>query len=182
MKRDEKWVVPRNKTFDDPRIAIARHIGWIKSTSPDTEFSLPEPDHYNYAGLSAKPIDCPFLTNQVFYQDRKTKQWWSVYYFTEEQNEEFLAWADPINFNLCWTPYRPTRMRTRRGLLRTRTKISDTNQTDNERLYTMGYYENFKVKYFNNDATYVDSLLGPARAVLKNPVPEELDDIDYCDN
>ena len=54
--------------------------------------------------------------------------------------------------------------------------------TDNERLYTMGYYEDLKVKYFNDDTTYVDSLLGSARAILSDPIPEELDDADYCNN
>jgi hypothetical protein len=178
MKRDEKWVVPRVRTFDDPRIAIARHIGWTKTTSTETEYSLPEPDHFNYAGLSNKPIECPVIENQVFYQDKKTKLWWSVYFVTEQKNELFLSWGENIDFDLYWTPLKPTRMRQRRGLLKAKTKISDHNQTDNERLYTMGYYENLKVKYFNDDAEYVNSLLGPARAVLKNPIPEELDEVE----
>jgi hypothetical protein len=173
MKRDEKWVVPRNKTITDPRIAVARHIGWIKSHSQDTQFSLPEPDHYNYAGLALRPIDCPVITDQVFYQDRKTKLWWSLYYVPAEQVKDFVAWAEPIEFIQRWTPFKSSRMRQRRGLLYVKGKVADYNQTDNERLYTMGYYENLKVKYFSDDPEYVDSLLGPARAVLKDYVPEE---------
>ena len=67
-------------------------------------------------------------------------------------------------------------------MLWTRHNISDTNMTDNERLYTMGYFETLKVKYFNDDTNYVDSLLGQARAILKDPWPEVKDETDYCDN
>lgn len=176
MKRDEKWVVPRTKTIDDPRIAVARHIGWHKPFNNETDYSLPEPDHFNYGGLADRPIECPFIANQVFYKDKKTELWWTLYYVTEEQNAEFIAWADPISFTLCWTPHRVTRMRQRRGLLEFKGKLAEYNQTDNERLYTMGYYEKLKVKYFSDDISLMDSLLGQARASLKNYVPEEYND------
>lgn len=173
MKRSNKWIVPRAVIIEDPRIPIARQIAWLKPTSNETEFSLPEPDHYNYAGLAGKPIDCPVIASQVFYQAKKSKQWWSVYYVTEKENESFLAWSEDIKFDLCWTPHKTSKMRQRRSMLWTRNNISEDTQTDNERLYTMGYYENLKSKYFNDDTTYVDSLLGEARATLKNFVPEE---------
>lgn len=173
MKRDEKWVVPRTTTITDPRIAVARQIGWIKSSTAETEYSIPEPDHYNYAGLADRPWDCPYITNQVFYQDKKSQLWWSLYYVPHEQVKQFVAWADPIEFIQRWTPFRNSKMRNRRGLLYVKGKVADHNQTDNERLYTMGYYENLKSKYFDDDATIVDSLLGHARASLKDYVPEE---------
>lgn len=173
MKRSIKWIVPRGAPRDDPRIAIARHIAWIKPITPDTDYSLPEPDHYNYAGLAVKPLDCEFVADQVFYQDKKTGLWWSVYYVTEENNDAFLAWSESIEFIQCWTPFRQTKMRNRRGLLYVKGKVAEYNQTDNERLYTMGYYENLKVKYFSDDDKYVDSLLGRARVGLKDYVPEE---------
>lgn len=173
MKRSIKWIVPRAANRDDPRIAIARHIGWIKPISNETEFSLPEPDHYNYAGLASCPIDCEFIADQVFYQDKKTKLWWSVYYVTEQDNDAFLDWSESIEFIQCWTPFRSSRMRNRRGLLYVKGKVADYNQTDNERLYTMGYYEKLKSKYFDDDTKIVDSLLGSARASLKDYVPEE---------
>ena len=173
MKRSIKWTVPRTATRDDPRIVLAKHIGWKKPTSIITEYSLPEPDHYNYAGLAVKPIDCAIVANQVFYQERRTGLWWTLYYVTEEENEEFLAWSEDIEFIKCWTPFRSTKMRQRRNILWARGNINEDSQTDNERLYTMGYYEKLKVKYFNDDTTYVDSLLGEVRTALKNYVPEE---------
>jgi hypothetical protein len=50
--------------------------------------------------------------------------------------------------------------------------------TTNEKLYAEGYYENFKIKYFSDDTEYVDSLLGVARVILKNPWPEAEEDTD----
>ena len=115
MRREQKWVVPRTAKFADPRIAVARHIGWSKPMGIETDYSLPEPDHYNYGGQSTKPVECPLLHSQVFYQDRTSKAWWSLYYVPEHLNDEFLAWGNEIEFQRCWTPNRLTRMRHRRS-------------------------------------------------------------------
>jgi len=171
MKRSIKWIVPRSAPRDDPRIAIARHIAWIKPITPDTEYSLPEPDHYNYCGLATRPIDCEFIADQVFYQDKKTGLWWSIYYVTEENNDAFLAWSESIEFIQCWTPFRQTKMRTRRGMLWARHNISEGNQTDNERLYTMGYYEKLKSKYFDDDEKFI-KVVGTPRGAVLNYQPE----------
>jgi len=148
MKREQKWVVPRTSKVLDPRIAIARHLSWTKPISSETEYSLPEPDHYNYAGLAKQPWDCPIVQAQVFYWDRKLDGWWSVYYVPQELETEFIAWATDIPFDFCWTPFRLTKMRNRRTLLKTR--ASAVEQTADERLYTMGYYDELQ-KEFNID-------------------------------
>jgi len=150
MKRSNKWIVPRGAPIPDPRIAIAKHMGWTRPIGQVTEYSLPEPDNYNYAGLSVKPIECPFLSHQIFYQPNKTKLWWSVYYVTEENNEEFLAWSENIEYLQCWTPFKSTRLREQRPMLWTRANVSE--QTLPERLYTMGYYDELQ-KEFNIDIT-----------------------------
>jgi hypothetical protein len=152
MRRDEKWVVPRARTYEDPRIAVAKHIGWIKPISNETEYSLPEPDHYNYGGLADKPIECPFVPDHVFYRDRQSRGWWTLYYVPEELNEQFIAWADDIDYNYRWTPHRTTRMRHRRPLLWARP--SSIEQTIDERLFTMGYYDRLQTTY-NIDITEV---------------------------
>lgn len=143
-----KWVVPRIAKTVDPRIAIARHIGWIKPITNETEFSLPEPDHYNYAGMANQAHDCPFIADQVFYRDLKANKWWSVYYVPQELVDAFITWAEPIQYDHCWTPHRSTRMRTRRGLLHA--KKHSIEQTLPERLFTMGYYDELQ-KEFNID-------------------------------
>ena len=150
MKREQKWVVPRTRTFADPRVAVARHIAWTKPIGPETDYSLPEPDHYNYGGLSKEPVDCPVITNQIFYQDRISNNWWSLYYVPEQLNDEFLVWGEHIPFEICWTPNRSTRMRSRRTLLAPQGKSLEL--TINERLHTMGYYNNLQTE-FNIDIT-----------------------------
>ena len=146
MKRDLKWVMPRKITITDPRIAIAKHIGWTRPLSTITDYSLPEPDNYNYAVLNALPWDCPVIEDQVFYQDKKSSSWWTVYYVPDEKLQEFLAWADPLPFEQCWAvPRRPSKMRTQRTLLHTRAQAVE--QTAEERLFTMGYYDSLQTKF-----------------------------------
>lgn len=139
MKKDSKWVVPRIATLIDPRIAISRHIGWTRPLSNITDYSLPEPDNYNFAVLNPRPCECPLIKDQVFYLDKKSKNWWTVYYVPEDQREEFLTWARPLTFEVCWTPQRCSSIRHPRTLLWTRGTTAE--QTTNERLYTMGYYD-----------------------------------------
>ena len=91
MKREQKWVVPRTSKIPDPRIAIAKQLAWTKPITNETEYSLPEPDHYNYAGLSSKIWDCPVIECQVFYWDKKLRAWWSVYYVPEEATSASVA-------------------------------------------------------------------------------------------
>jgi hypothetical protein len=157
MNKD-KWVVPRTKTYDDPRLAIAKHIGWNKPLGNETDYTTPEPDHYNYAVFNARPWECPFLEDQVFYKDKKLNGWWSVYYVPESQRDEFLTWADPRPFDICWTPMRVTRMRTRRPLLYAKTH--SVEQTIHERLYTMGYYDELQNEFSIN----IGDTLGQPRA------------------
>ena len=166
----------------DPRIIIARHIGWHRGTAQDTEHSVPEPDNYNRCIFANKPLDCEFIEDQVFYLDKIRNNWFSVYYVPEEQIEEFNAWVEIIEPNAFWQHLNAPKVRPQRSLLWCRENKSQGTLTDNERLHTMGYYEELKVKYFNDDTEYVDSLLGQSRDFLKNFVPEEQSDADYCDN
>jgi len=157
MKREQKWVVPRTSKIPDPRIAIAKQLAWTKPLTSETEYSLPEPDHYNYAGLSSRIWDCPAVECQVFYWDKKLSAWWSVYYVPEEAEPAFLDWAADIPFDFCWTPFRVSKMRHRRTLLKARS--SAVEQTIYERLYTMGYYDNLQ-KTYNID---ISEVLGEPR-------------------
>ena len=151
MRRDTKWVVPRATKIVDPRIAIAKHIGWTRPLTGLTDYSLPEPDNYNYAVFNALPWECPIIEDQVFYYDKRLKGWWTVYYVPSDIEDEFIAWAHPLPFELCWaTPRGPSKLRPRRTLLHTRSCAVE--QTAEERLFTMGYYENLQTTY-NIDIT-----------------------------
>lgn len=146
MRKDAKWVIPKTTKIVDPRIAIAKHIGWSRPLTGMTDYSLPEPDNYNYAVFNPLPWECPIIEDQVFYYDRRLQGWWTVYYVTEEVEDEFIAWAHPLQFGLCWaTPRRPTKLRHRRTLLWSRTCAVE--QTSEERLFTMGYYDKLQTTY-----------------------------------
>lgn len=166
------------KDFQDPRVLIARHTGWKKTTCEDTEYPIPEPDNFNRAMATVKLTECPLIEDQVIYYDNQKKCWINVMYVPDELRVEIDRWISAQLTIAVWRHLKSPRLKQQRNLLWTRHNISDTNQTDNERLYTMGYYEDLKVKYFNDDAAYVDSLLGTARAILSDPIPEELDEVD----
>jgi hypothetical protein len=173
----------KNKhNFIDPRIIIARHIGWLKNNIEVTDFSTPEPDNYNRAVFTTTPQECLLIEDQIIYYDNQNNGWITLMYVPPEQIEDVDDWICSCNKLAVWCHLKPPRIKQQRSLLWARHNISDTNQTDNERLYTMGYYENLKVKYFSDNTEYVDSLLGEARAILKNYVPEEHDETDCCDD
>lgn len=169
------------QNLPDPRIAIARHIAWYKSSTEYTEFPTPEPDNYNRAVIANVPIDCSIVEDQIFYYDRQRKHWISMMYVPEEQIIEVDSWIKQCKPRAVWSHSKPPHVKPRKSLLWTRGNISDKNMTDNERLYTLGYFEKLKIKYFSDDTEYVDSLLGEARAILKDPWPEaeetEVDDL-----
>ena len=166
----------------DPRIAIARHINWYRGKSVDTANPVPEPDNYNRSIFADKPYDCKFIKDQVFYFDKARTAWFSVYYVPESQVEEFDAWVEQIKFHAYWLHTHTPKPRPQRSLLWGRGNVSERFLTENERLHTLGYYENLKVKYFSDDIEYIDSLLGESRDLLKNFVPEEQSDTNYYEN
>jgi len=151
MNKD-KWAMPKNTTVGgrylaDPRLLLARHISWLRPHSTETEFSVPEPDNYNYAVLNPQLEECPFIRNHVFIRDQKTGYWWTIYHVLENQEQEFLAWAEPKNFISCFTPHRYSKLRQRRPFLWTRANNSDSVISAKERLYTMGYYDDLQAEF-----------------------------------
>lgn len=159
--------------LSDPRMALAKHIGWKKFHYPDTEFKTPEPDNYNRAILAKYPYDCTVIEDQVFYYDKDTKGWITLMYVPDNLVGAVDSWIYQCKPWAVWCHQRAPKIKPQRSLLWVRSNICEDNQTDNERLYTMGYFDDLKVKYFSDDTEYVDSLLGEARASLKNPLPEE---------
>ena len=156
----------------DPRIALARHIGWKKLHTQETDFCTPEPDNYNRAILSRYPVDCEIIEDQVVYYQIQHKLWITLMYVPDELLVPVDTWMAQCKPLAYWQHNKPGKIKPRRGMLWARGNMREDTQTDNERLYTMGYFDELKVKYFSDDPEYVDSLLGEARASLKNPQPE----------
>jgi hypothetical protein len=156
---------------------LAKWLGWKKSNYADTEYRTPEPDNYNRAVFAKTIIDCTIIKDQVIFYDKVGQGWITLMYVLDSQFTEVDSWIEQCRPQAHWVHLRAPKIKPSRGMLWTRNNISDNMQTDNERLYTMGYFDEFKIKYFSDDTTYVDSLLGEARAILKNPQPE----VEDCD-
>lgn len=164
--------------LNDPRMILARYLGWKKLNTAETEYSTPEPDNYNRAVFASRPQECSIVKDQVIFYDKTNQGWITLMYVPELEINQVDAWILQSKFLAHWIHLRAPKIKPQRGMLWARGNISDTNQTDNERLYTMGYFDELKVKYFSDDTTYVDSLLGEVRASIKNPQPEVEEQVD----
>lgn len=160
-------------TFIDPRIAVARHIGWEKYTGPDTVWFPPEPDNYNFAIFAAKPIECKFISHQVIYYDNHRQGWFTLMLVDKQQEPDYFAWLKTQTILAHW--YHPTapEPRPRRNLLRLRGVGDPTKDvTLNERLYTMNYFEKFASKY-SAATTIVSSRVGLPRDNLYDLIEDQ---------
>ena len=153
------------KSFkQDPRIAISKHIAWVRPCAMETEYCLPEPDDYNYGVLGKEIVECKFIEDNVFYKDLNTDMWWSIYYVPKDKVEKFLTWLEQQTFELYWNSQRSGTLRNKRPLLYVRKNQPEL--TTEERLYSMGYYANLHSKYFSDNDTILLERLGPARAEI----------------
>ena len=147
----------------DPRVAIARHMDWQPNynSKAAVAWTLPEPVNYNRAVCGPRPIECKFITNNIFYRDEKTQKWWSVYYVTEQLQAKFEDWIKLQDIEIYWFNCKPVRMREHQKLLY---NIKNGEINTNERLFQMGYYAKLGSKYFAdaNDTMLLDRL-GPIR-------------------
>lgn len=171
-----KWYYsPEYKTsrvLPDPRVPIARLIQWTRGSNGETVYTVPEPDNFNRAVFTRRPIECKFIKNQIIYKSEYHQGWFTVCLVSAEQMAEFEAWAG-ANALALWRHMKPAALKRPRLLLE-RTEYYKELST-NERLLTMGYYKNFAIKYFEGDTAIVKSLIGEARANLIDLVPEERD-------
>lgn len=90
------------QNLQDPRIAIARQLGWQKYYNECTEYATPEPDNYNRAIWNLLPVDCKIADFQVIYKDHHNDAWFTVMYIPEEKIEEYQAWLSVFNPKAHW--------------------------------------------------------------------------------
>ena len=102
------------REYTDPRLPIARQIGWQKLFGSETEYCVPEPDNYNRAVLTEKPVECPFIEDQVIYKDLTKNLWATVLYVPEEQLGEYDAWLLRTNYKAYWQHKNSPRIRNRK--------------------------------------------------------------------
>lgn len=139
--------IPIIKSQTDPRIAVAKHIGWEKKQNKYTDWSTPEPDNYNRGILSAKPCTCDWLKDQVVYYDRTYKKWWTLYYVPPQDRPQFDNWLLEQPWEIRWYYEHASAVRERKQLLTPDNIRADINL--NERLFTLGYYATLHSKYFS---------------------------------
>lgn len=155
----------------DPRIAIARHMAWIKATGlAPTVWRVPEPDNYNHAIRTHRPVACDFVKDAVFYKDLATNKWWNVFYVPQDQTEAFRAWVDQQNTDFYWYHNKAPAPRLTRNILYN-TPHAELNTE--ERLFQMGYYAKLSSKYFSEDDKKLLELMGP----IRNRVLEGLEEV-----
>lgn len=159
----------------DPRVAIARHMCWQPNYNPTSlaTWSIPEPVNYNRAVRAAKPIECKFIENSIFYRDERTGSWWSVYYLLDPVKDQFEEWVKLQDIEIYWFNSKTPRVREQQRLMFSR---ANSDITDNERLFQMGYYETFGSKYFADaDSKSMSVRLGPIRDKVYDRAEEGLD-------
>lgn len=161
--------IPMIRSQTDPRIVIAKHIGWEKKTNKFTEWHTPEPDNYNRAVLAPTIIECGFIRDHVFHYDSAYKLWWTIYYVPPDARPHFDNWLLEQAWHIRWYFDHAVQVRERRKLLTPDNIRSDV--TDNERLFTMGYYANLHSKYFSEGTDdWLLSRMGTIRdCVLNDP-------------
>lgn len=107
---------PRRE-YLDPRLPVARHIGWNKVLGAETVNCVPEPDNYNRAVITDKPVECLGIEDQVIYLDRNKQHWVTVLYVPEEQFAEYDLWLARLKPTAHWQHSKPPKIRKQRSLM-----------------------------------------------------------------
>ena len=105
------------REYNDPRLLVAKHIGWQKLFGTYTMFSVPEPDNYNRAIISKKPVECLFVEDQVIYKDTNKNAWITLMYVPEEQLSEYNAWLMKLQPDAYWQHLQAPKIRQRKESL-----------------------------------------------------------------
>jgi hypothetical protein len=103
-------VTGHQRMLHDPRVAIADHIGWQKPYLDFTEWRGLEPDNYNCAVLSDKPIDIPFLDEAVVY--KYNRQWCTIFRLDHvEEEQAVIEYLMDKDYQAIWRNPRATDLR-----------------------------------------------------------------------
>lgn len=100
------------RDYIDPRIAVARQIGWQKLPGDETNFTVPEPDNYNHCIIMDKPTECKFIESQVVYKDKN--KWFTLMLVPDELISEYNQWLLTINPEAYWQHTRPPKLKSQR--------------------------------------------------------------------
>lgn len=107
--------MPRpRREFSDPRLPVAKHIGWQKLFGSETMYCTPEPDNYNRAIMTKKPMECVFVEDQVIYKDLNKDMWITLMYIPDDQQGEYETWINRLQPCAHWQHANAPRIRYRK--------------------------------------------------------------------
>lgn len=101
--------------YSDPRIIIAKHIGWQKYAGSDTIYSIPEPDNYNRAVFTEKPVECKLVEDQVVYKERVKNGWMCVLLVSDAEEQAYNTWLEQLKPLAHWFHNHPARIRNKKS-------------------------------------------------------------------
>ena len=102
------------RDYIDPRIIVARQIGWQKLAC-ETSYSVPEPDNYNRAVITDRPVECRAVEDQVIYKDKNG--WITLLYVPEDQHDEYDSWLAKLKPKAYWQHTKPPKLKNKRSIL-----------------------------------------------------------------
>lgn len=184
-----QMIDPLCVPLPDPRIMVSRQLGWSGAAYSDkthSEWTGVEPDNYNLAIFDTRPHDFKFIQNQCWYQvtdlhhyAQKFSGWFSLY-VAEERLQTILFNREIVRLQprAVWRFNQAKLIRQRQPLLSREsvyTNRNEQNYTTEERLYQMGYFEEFANKYFAGRENDFSARIGQPRYAVLNPQQEAVD-------
>jgi len=163
----------------DPRLPVTKHIEWTLPTGPST-YTGAEPDNYNLAIYTHRPIDLVFIADQCFYRvdkivSRRKYQGWMSLYVAEERLQTILFNREILKLQpwAVWRYPHAKLIREKRQLVNrevTYINRQGDNFSTEERLWQQGYYEKLRTKYFDDEAFF--KVVGTPRGSVLSYQPE----------
>jgi len=104
---------PRRE-YVDPRIPVAKQLAWTKLPG-DTPYTVPEPDNYNRAIMTDKPVECLLVEDQVIYKNTNKNTWVTLMYVPDEQLAEYDLWLNRQSVRAYWQHTRAPKIKKQRS-------------------------------------------------------------------
>ena len=103
-----------NRHLKDPRSALARQMAWIRPTGMTTDCrGRLEPDNYNWAVISRRPIDISSLDESFIYKDATTDLWITLARVDDTDINELINYLKDYQYYAIWHNPRPFAIRKR---------------------------------------------------------------------
>lgn len=159
--------------FDDPRLALIRHLQWQRSPTEHTVFSLPEPHNYNRGCFTMEPHECPDIAHQIIYYNPRYRGWVTLLYVVgDDQIDIYKNWLKTVKPLATWSNRKTASLKIRKPFLFNRGYVSDKEITDMERLWSMNLFSGLEGKYNGDYKIILDKYVGKPRDSIQDIINE----------